>query len=83
MSLLHSIKSTLQDDLKIVESDADEIAVAMVNAGKQTFSAILESVLQKAKSRPIGEILEGVFEIYKNLHADADPPAAAPPPPSS
>jgi hypothetical protein len=80
MSLMDSIKSTLQNDLHIVEGDADQIASAMATAGKQSFTAILETVLPKAKATPIGEILTGVYEIYKQLRADeAITPPAAPP----
>jgi hypothetical protein len=70
MSLIDGIKSTLLNDLKIVEADAHQIATDMIAAGEKSFSAILDAVLPKAKTSPIGEILTGVFEIYKKLHAE-------------
>jgi len=79
MSLMDSIETTLKNDLNIVESDARQIASAMATAGKQSFTAILETVLPKAKETPIGEILSGVFQIYKHIHAEetAATPTAA------
>jgi hypothetical protein len=71
MSILESIKSTLTADLGILESDAEQLGKQAIAAGKQDFATILESVLQKVKSKPIGEILSGVYQIYKQVHAQA------------
>jgi hypothetical protein len=69
MSIFDSIKTTLKQDLKVVESDAQDIAKAMVGAGEQTFTSIVDTVVQNAKGRPLGEMLEGAFKIYQQLRA--------------
>jgi hypothetical protein len=79
MSIFDSVKTTLKDDLKVVESDADEIAKAMIGAGEQTFTSIVDTVVQKASGKPLAEMLEGAFKIYRQLHADAKAAPAAPP----
>ncbi len=80
MSIFDNIKTTLTDDLKIVELDAKQIAGAMIGAGEQSFSAILDTVVQNAKARPLGEVLDGAFKIYQHLQAgkQAATPASAP-----
>jgi hypothetical protein len=79
MSIFESIKTTLKEDLKVVESDAEEIARAMVGAGEQTFTSIVDTVVQKANGKPLGEILEGAFRIYRQLRAGAKAAPSAPP----
>jgi hypothetical protein len=77
MSLLDSIKTTLKQDLKVVESDAQEIAQAMIASGEQTFTSIVDSVVQKVKGKPLTELLESAFKIYRLLHPGEKATAAA------
>ncbi len=77
MSIFDSIKTTLTSDLKIAESDAKQIARAMIGAGEQSFTAILDTVVQNAKARPLGEVLDGAFKIYQHIHAGKQDTAPA------
>jgi len=70
MSIFDNVKTTLTSDLKIAESDAKQIAGAMIGAGEQSFSSILDTVVQNAKARPLGEVLDGAFKIYQHIHAE-------------
>jgi hypothetical protein len=78
MSILDSIKTTLKQDLKVVESDAQEIASKMLASGEQTFSSIVDSVVQKVKGKPLAELLESAFKIYRQLHGGEKAAAPAP-----
>ncbi len=42
----------------------------MIGAGEQSFSSILDTVVQNAKARPLGEVLDGAFKIYQHIHAE-------------
>jgi hypothetical protein len=79
MSIIDSIKTTLKEDLKVAESDAQEIAKAMIGAGEQTFTSIVDAVIQKAKGISLAEMLDGAFKIYQQLRADTKAAPAAPP----